>query len=150
MRFQTCRRHPSAAPFLATCSGCAQELYDIEQANRARAEANRVAAVGKALGFSDRFAPQPFLGETATSLTMWSQHELNTVYERVGGTLTTRTVQRTSSTGSTWQATEITLTVQVPGVGPVTVSTDWDEESGGRDLPLMKAIPDAVLIDTDA
>ncbi|MGW2113776.1 hypothetical protein [Streptomyces zhihengii] len=42
---QTCRRHPSAAPFLATCSGCAQELYDIEQANRARAEAERAATV---------------------------------------------------------------------------------------------------------
>lgn len=148
MRFQTCRRHPKAAPFIRTCSGCAQELYDIEQANRARAEANRVATVGKALGFSDHFMPQPFLGETATSLTMWSQHELNAVYERVGGTVTTRIVERTCSTGSTWKATEITLTVQVDGVGPVTVSTDWNEESGGHDLPLMQAIPDAELIAT--
>lgn len=147
MRLQTCRRHPNAAPFMATCSGCAQELYDIEQANRARAaEANRVAKVNKALGFSDRSMPQPFLGETATSLTMWSQHELNDVYERVGGTVTTRTVERTGCTGSTWQATEITLTVEVTGVGPVKVSTDWDEESGGRDLPLMRAIPNADLI----
>lgn len=145
MRLETCKRHPHAAPFMATCSGCAQELYDIEQANRARAEAARVATVNKALGFSDRSMPRPFLGETATSLTMWSQHELNTVYERVGGTVTTRTVERTCSTGSTWQATEITLTVEVPGVGPVTVSTDWDEESGGHDLPLMQAIPDAAL-----
>jgi hypothetical protein len=147
MRLQTCRRHPNAAPFIATCSGCAQDLHDVEQANRARAEANRVAAVNKALGFSDRSAPQPFLGETATSLTMWSQHELNDVYERVGGTVTTRTVQRTACDGdNTWAATEITLTVEVDGVGPVTVSTDWDEESGGRDLPLMQAIPDATLI----
>lgn len=146
MRLQTCKRHPNAGRFMATCSGCAQELYDIEQANRARAEAERVAIVGKALGFSNRRAPQPFLGETATSLTMWSQHELNTVYERVGGTVTTRIVERTCSTGSTWQATEITLTVEVDGVGPVTVSTDWDEESGGRDLPLIQAIPDATLI----
>ncbi|MFF7947009.1 hypothetical protein [Streptomyces griseorubiginosus] len=146
MRFQTCRRHPNAAPFMATCSGCAQELHDIEQANRARAEANRVAKVNEALGFSDRSMPQPHLGETATSLTMWSQHELNAVFERVGGTVTTRVVERTCSTGSAWQATEITLTVEVDGVGPVTVSTDWDEESGGRDLPLMQAIPDAELI----
>lgn len=147
MRLQTCRRHPNAAPFLAECSGCKQELYDIEQANRASAEAGRVALVGKALGFSNRSTPQPFLGETATSLTMWSQHELNAVYERVGGTVTTRVVERTGSTGSTWQATEITLTAEVDGVGPVTVSTDWDEESGGRDLPLMQAIPNADLIE---
>ena len=146
MRLQTCKRHPKAAPFMATCSGCAQELYDIEQANRARAEANRVATVNKALGFSDRSMPQPFLGETATSLTMWSQHELNALYERVGGTVTTRVVERTGSS-STWQATEITLTVDVPSVGPVTVSTDWYGEYGGRDLPLMQAIPDATLID---
>jgi hypothetical protein len=147
MRLQTCRRHPSAGRFLVTCSGCTQELYDIEQANRARAEAERVAKVRAALGFSDRYTPRPFLGETATSLTMWSQHELNTVYERVGGTVTTRQVQRSACDGdATWNATEITLTVEVDGIGPVTVSTDWDEESGGRDLPLMQAIPDATLI----
>ncbi|MFF9287569.1 hypothetical protein [Streptomyces griseosporeus] len=28
--FQTCRRHPNAGPFLATCSGCAQELHDLQ------------------------------------------------------------------------------------------------------------------------
>lgn len=145
---QTCKRHPNAGPFLAECSGCKQELHDIAERNRARAEAERVAKVRAALGFSDRWTPQPFLGETATSLTMWSQHELNTLYKRVGGTVTTRTVERTCSTGSTWKATEITLTVEVPGIGPVAVSTDWDEESGGRDLPLMQAIPDATLIVT--
>lgn len=142
----TCRRHPGATVSLAECPGCVQELHAIEQANRTRAEAERVATVNKALGFSDRSMPQPFLGETATSLTMWSQHELNTLYERVGGKVATRIVERTCSTGSTWQATEITLTVEVPGIGPVTVSTDWDEESGGRDLPLMQAIPNATLI----
>jgi hypothetical protein len=35
---QTCRRHPHAGPFMATCSGCAQDLYDIAAANRAAAE----------------------------------------------------------------------------------------------------------------
>lgn len=44
MRLQTCTRHPNAGPFLATCSGCTQELYDIEQANRARAEATKALA----------------------------------------------------------------------------------------------------------
>jgi hypothetical protein len=45
MRLQTCRRHPSAGRFLATCSGCTQELYDIEQANRARAAAPKALAI---------------------------------------------------------------------------------------------------------
>ncbi|WP_035796380.1 hypothetical protein [Kitasatospora mediocidica] len=30
MHFQTCRRHPSAGRFMATCSGCAQELHDLK------------------------------------------------------------------------------------------------------------------------
>ncbi|MER5694925.1 hypothetical protein ACWDBO_31445 [Streptomyces mirabilis] len=30
MQFQTCRRHPKAGRFLATCSGCAQELHDLQ------------------------------------------------------------------------------------------------------------------------
>ncbi|MEU1078197.1 hypothetical protein ABZ404_37035 [Streptomyces sp. NPDC005878] len=143
---QTCTRHPEASPFTATCSGCARDLHNIEQANRARAKAERLAAIGTALGFTTPTAPQTHLGETDTHRTVWSQYELNTVYERVGGTVTTRTVERSASDGSAWQATEITLTIQVPGVGPVTVSTDWDEESGGRDLPLMQAIPSADLI----
>ena len=28
--YQTCRRHPQAGRFLATCSGCAQELHDLQ------------------------------------------------------------------------------------------------------------------------
>lgn len=39
MRLQTCRRHPSAGPFMRTCSGCAQELFDVETANRKAAAA---------------------------------------------------------------------------------------------------------------
>jgi hypothetical protein len=147
MQFQTCRRHPSAGRFLATCSGCAQELYDIEQANRAEAEALLVAKVGQALGFRSGWKPNTYLGETATRITAWTQVELNTVFERVGGTVTTRQVERSTSDGSaTWTATEITLTVHLPGIASVEVSTDWDEETGGRDLPVMRAVPDANLI----
>ncbi|MFE0353556.1 hypothetical protein ACFW2I_08690 [Streptomyces nigra] len=145
MRLQTCKRHPHAAPFMATCSGCAQELYDIEQANRARAEAELSAKVRKALGLPSHGQPIREAGETAVRVCMWDQVELNTVYERVGGTVTTRTVQRTGSC-STWAATEITVAVDLPGVGRVEVFTDWYEECGGRDLPLMQAIPDAKLI----
>jgi hypothetical protein len=144
MRLQTCRRHPSAGRFVATCSGCAQELFDLEQANRARAEAELGARVRAALGLPGYPAAEGD-GETARRVSMWSQDELNAVYERVGGTVTARTVKRTGSC-STWEATEITVTVDLPGIGRVEAFTDWDEESGGRDLPLMRAIPDATLI----
>lgn len=137
---QTCRRHPSAASFLATCSGCAQELYDIEQANRARAEADLTARVRTALGFPSHGQPAREAGETPTRLCLWDQIELNTLYQRVGGTVTTRTAQRSTSDGdSTWTATEITVTVDLPGIGPVEIVTDWFEEAGGHDLPLMRA-----------
>lgn len=45
MQTQTCRRHPKAGRFLRTCSGCAQELYDIEARNRAEAEARKALAL---------------------------------------------------------------------------------------------------------
>lgn len=144
MRLQTCRRHPNAAPFTTNCSGCAQELYDIEQANRARAEAALSAKVRTALGLPG-YPPAEGEGETARRVGMWDQQHLNDVFERVGGTVTTRAVQRAGSC-STWAATEITVTVNLPGIGTVEVFTDWDEESGGRDLPLMQAIPDGTLI----
>lgn len=128
---------------MTSCSGCAQELYDIEQANRARAEAALSAKVRASLGLPG-YPPAEGDGETARRVEMWDQHMLNAVYERVGGTVTTRAVQRTGSC-TTWEATEITITVNLPGIGIVEVFTDWDEESGGRDLPLMQAIPDATL-----
>ena len=110
-------------------------------------ERELVAKVGQALGFHPRWKPNTHLGETATHIKMWTQHELNTVYERVGGTVTTRTVQRSTSDGSaTWTATEITLTVELPGIGYVELVTDWDEETGGRDLPVMSGVTDADLI----
>ncbi|MFE2710575.1 hypothetical protein ACFXKI_00940 [Streptomyces mirabilis] len=100
-----------------------------------------VAKVGQALGFSRGWKPNAHLGETATRISMWSQIELNTVFERVGGTVTTRQVERSTSDGdSTWTATEITLTVQVPDVGPVEVVTDIedDPEHGYRtDVPVV-------------
>jgi hypothetical protein len=47
MRLQTCRRHPNAGRFLATCSGCTQELYDTAERNRALAAASKaLAAIG--------------------------------------------------------------------------------------------------------
>ncbi|MFJ6566617.1 hypothetical protein ACIQNU_04305 [Streptomyces sp. NPDC091292] len=107
----------------------------------------KVAAVRQALGFRYGWTPAPHLGETPTYITAWTQHELNDMYEQVGGIVTTRIVERSPyGCDTTWKATEITLTVDVPGVGYVEIVTDWDEDSGGRDLPIMQVIPDAILI----
>src|SRR4051812_15478978 len=104
-------------------------------------DAATVAKVGQALGFRSSWKPNPHLGETATYLTAWSQMELNDLFERVGGTVTTRQVERSASDGSaTWTATEVTLTVEVPGVGPVEIVTDIedDPETGYRtDVPVV-------------
>lgn len=112
----------------------------------AAAEREQVAKVVRALGIRADWKPNKHLGDTPTHITMWTQAELNDVYERTGGTVTAREVQRISGSGSTWAATEITLTVDVPGVGYVELVTDWDEPTGGRDLPVMQQIADAELI----
>lgn len=110
-------------------------------------ERSAAAKVAKALGFHTGWKPNTHLGETATRITMWTQFELNTVFERVGGTVTSREVERTGSDGDvTWLATEITVTVTVPGVGPVELVTDWDEPTGGRDLPVIQALGDSVRL----
>jgi hypothetical protein len=110
-------------------------------------ERELVAKVGQALGFRHGWKPNAHLGETATYITAWTQYELNTVFERGGGTVTTRPVQRSTSNGdATWAATEITLTVDLPGIGYVELVTDWDEETGGRDLPVMRSIAGTDLI----
>ena len=100
-----------------------------------------VARVGAALGFRRGWKPDPYFDETATHLTVWSQYELNDLYLRVGGTVTLRQAERRTSDGSaTWTATEITLTVNVDGVGPVEIVTDIedDPEHGYRvDVPVV-------------
>ena len=104
------------------------------------AQLTLAARVRTALGMPGRRMREDE-GETARRVGMWSQYELSDLYERVGGTVTTRTVQRSTYGGeSTWQATEITVTVDFPNLGAVEIFTDWDEESGGHDLPLMQAI----------
>ncbi|MHC5259890.1 hypothetical protein ACYSUO_18590 [Streptomyces sp. UC4497] len=108
---------------------------------------SRAALVARALGFPRGWTPNEHLGETLHFITAWTQHELNAIYVRAGGTVTTRLVSRSTSDGSrTWPATEITLTVPVPNIGDVQIVTDWDEPSGGTDLPIMRHIPAAELI----
>lgn len=142
-----CRRHPDVPSADGKCRACTQEEADRIRAEHVRGEAELSAKVRKALGMPGY--PAPCGDETARRVCMWSQYELNAVYERVGGAVTSRTVRRSTHGGeSTWDATEITVTVDLPDVGRVEVVTDWYEEYGGRDLPLMQAIPDAELIAT--
>ncbi|MFD5491590.1 hypothetical protein ACFWH4_01280 [Streptomyces sp. NPDC127091] len=109
----------------------------------AHAEATLAARVRTALGMPG-WQPRADLGETETRILVWSQLELDDFYLRTGGTVTTQMVERAASDGTTWTAEEITLTVAVPGVGPVQVFTDWEEslaKFGARnELPLMRAI----------
>lgn len=111
-----------------------QTVQPTEAPNTALASKVRIA-----LGLHRSWVPKPEFGETATRVSMWSQLELNAVFERVGGTVTSRKVQRTGS-ADTWTATEITVTVTLPGIGRVEAFTDWDEDHGGHGLPVMRAI----------
>ncbi|KAB1979474.1 hypothetical protein [Streptomyces triticiradicis] len=134
--------HPTAPLPPAALSAMARIEFAL-----AAPEREAAAKVAKALGFHTGWKPATHLGETATRIIMWSQVELNTVFERVGGTVTTQQMERSTSDGSsTWTATEITVTVTVPGVGEVGIVTDWDEEIGGWDLPVMVAATRAPAI----
>ncbi|MBL1086776.1 hypothetical protein JK359_33255 [Streptomyces actinomycinicus] len=101
------------------------------------------ARVQTALGLRC-WRPNAEHGETETRLVLWSQLELNDLYERVGGTVTSRKVHREASDGAAWTAEEITVSIDVPGVGLVEATTDWYEglaTYGPRDeLPLMRAL----------
>ncbi|MFE2710594.1 hypothetical protein ACFXKI_01035 [Streptomyces mirabilis] len=102
-----------------------------------------IARVRTALGLS-HWRPNAEHGETETRLVLWSQLELNDLYERVGGTVTSQQAARSASDGATWTAEEITVTVDVPGIGPIEAVTDWYEDfakHGPRDeLPLTRAL----------
>ncbi|MGQ4343550.1 hypothetical protein [Streptomyces sp. SAS_275] len=132
------RTYRPASPLPAAA---VQAMHRIEYA-LAAPQRELAAKVGKALGFRGSYQPRADLGETATRYIVWSQVELNAVFERVGGTVTARRVERSTSDGSsTWAATELTLTVNIPGVGPVQVITDLEEESAvyPTDLPVVRA-----------
>ncbi|MFF7142268.1 hypothetical protein ACFZB5_13600 [Streptomyces nodosus] len=112
-----------------------------------------IARVRTGLDLLPHWRPRPELGETETRILLWSQLELNALYERAGGTVTTAQVEHTSSDGQTWTEEEITVTVDVPGVGPVQAVTGWCDDLakyGARDtLPLMRAIaPTPQILET--
>jgi hypothetical protein len=129
---------PEPAPTVQPLSAAALLL--------AHAEAELAAKIRTALGLPGRRVATED-GETPCRVGVWSHLELNAIYERVGGTVTTRTAQRTTHGGeTTWNATEITVTADLPGIGAVEIVTDWYEDYDGRDLPLMQAIPNTALI----
>ncbi|MGW4759556.1 hypothetical protein [Streptomyces chartreusis] len=105
---------------------------------------NTLDNVRSALALSPYWTPRAEFDETQTRASVWSQLELNDVYERIGGTVTSRHVERTDSDGIPWTATEITLTTDVPGVGTVETFTDLYDgpaEYGYRDdLPVLLAL----------
>ncbi|WP_328903277.1 hypothetical protein OHR86_28150 [Streptomyces sp. NBC_00441] len=115
-----------------------KHIAEVDAADNAQqAATNELAAdVRRALGLRSSHILD---GETATSVNVWSQHELNAIYAKVGGVVTTRTVQRSWS-GGTFPAVEITVTATLPGIGTIQIATDWDEDSGGHNLPVMRDI----------
>lgn len=120
-----------------------QAMHRIEHA-LAAPERELAAKVGKALGLYNGWRPRTDLGETVTDFSVWSQVELNTLFERVGGTVTTGRVERHTTGCNPWMATELRLTVDVPGVGPVQIWTELDDESEAyplypTDLPVIHA-----------
>ncbi|MFF2100934.1 hypothetical protein [Streptomyces sp. NPDC058202] len=124
-----------------------QAMHRIEYA-LAAPQRELAAKVGAALGFRGTCQAREDLGETATRHIVWSQVELNDVFERVGGTVTSRQVERSTSDGSsTWTAIELILTVNLPDIGPVQVSTDLEVESEvyPTDLPVVRAALDGTL-----
>ncbi|MFF8901692.1 hypothetical protein ACF082_29895 [Streptomyces lydicus] len=140
---QTCRLHPDAGRFMATCSGCARDLYDTEQRNRAAAA--RRAQVCTVLGLRRLSEPRPELGETTTRRCVWDVRELDTLYARVGGTVTARQVERDYG-GGTFSTTEVTLAVPTPDGAVVEVFTDWEPaaEVYALDLPVIRALRPAL------
>lgn len=103
------------------------------------------AHLRNALGLRHLHAPRPELGETSTRLCVWSVRELDAIHGHASGTVTARQVERTITDGSPYTVIEVTVTVDVPNVGPVEVFTDWEPaaELYGLALPVIRALSGA-------
>lgn len=138
MRTQTCRLHPNAAPFVRTCSGCAQDCHDAQYGNSAR-EARKAAAladkVRKALGRYIAPNVRPQEGETPTRRMVWSLHEMTDLWNlHADAKLTDRPVV-CAFEGGEYPATEITLTITLPTIGTVEVFTTYTEDDYPNGVP---------------
>ncbi|MFJ6540547.1 hypothetical protein ACIQMP_07865 [Streptomyces sp. NPDC091385] len=106
------------------------------------APALALATVRAALGFSTDWTPRTDIGESATHVILWSQLELNDLYERLGrpGPVALRLAEPVDSL----PVLELAFTVLVDGVGPVEASAEWCPTLGGHDTPLLRAATSAV------
>lgn len=132
---QTCRRHPAAGRFMATCSGCAQELHDIQERNRRN---NIAADIRHALGLTRTVLDDD---ETPARVSVYDIRTLDDVYTRVGGTVTVRPYSVKVGDEMLY-AIEVTITTVLPGIGKVQAFTDWDTElePHGWTLPVIRSI----------
>lgn len=64
-------------------------------------------------------------GETATRVAVWSITELLPRFERFGGTVSARAYEEQWG-GTVHHLMEVTVTVDLPGVGEVEVFTTWE------------------------
>nr|WSX48873.1 hypothetical protein OG409_07885 [Streptomyces sp. NBC_00974] len=84
------------------------------------------------------------LGETALHVNVWSPRELQDIYDRRGGTITSRVIEETTSDGTVVPLTRVTLTVRIPSLGTITASTDWDhndpDEDAMRQVPVIRGL----------
>lgn len=119
-------------------------LYAIDRIEHVLDAPNRelAAKVRTALGLHYSWTPRAELGETITRFCVWSVRELDAVLAAVGGTITAQQVERTLSDDTTFTVTEVTVTVDILGIGTVQVFTDWDpaDEEYGYSLAVIRAI----------
>lgn len=152
MKLSTCRRHPSAPPFVRTCPGCAQDAHDAQYGNptnsggvHSKQLADRVRT---ALGRYITAEVRPDDGETPIRRLVWSVRELDDVFSRVGGAVTVRQVERIDQDGE-YAVMEVTVTMTLPGVAwPVEAFTDWNpaEEGHGFALGVVRALNAAATV----
>lgn len=109
------------------------------------AETQLATAISRALGHNRTHTIAP--DENAACLTLWSIRELQDAYDRIGGTVTARTVTRLYSGGVTAPCIEIVLTADLDGIGPVALNTDWDpaDEAYGLGLSVIQALGAATV-----
>ncbi|MEU6437457.1 hypothetical protein ABZ874_24410 [Streptomyces albidoflavus] len=91
-----------------------------------------IEQVRRSLGLPAGWTPRADLGETATSLQVWSPAELDDLFSRVGGQVALQQAGRTVA---------VTLTTPGPGADPVVVTTEWEPDVHPEHLrlPVLQA-----------
>ncbi|MFE6716825.1 hypothetical protein ACFVDU_04455 [Streptomyces albidoflavus] len=91
-----------------------------------------IERVRRSLGLPAGWAPRADLGETATSLQVWSPAELDDLFSRIGGQVALQQTGRTVA---------VTLTTHGPGADPVVVTTEWEPDTHPEHLrlPVLQA-----------